>query len=110
MTTFSDLLARLLRGAFRLLLVLAAGVFVLSFLLAALLVVLGMTLWSLLTGRKPAPVVVFQRMREQSRRYTQGVWPDRPASGDVVDVQATEVDESARPGAGGPAAPVQRLH
>jgi len=107
MTTFSDFVARLLRGAFRLLLVLAAGVFVLSFLLAALLAVLGMTLWSLLTGRKPAPVVVFQRMREQSRRYTQGVWPDRPAA-DVVDVQATEVDGSARPG--GPAAPVQRLH
>ena len=110
MTTFSDFVARLLQGAFRLLLVLAAGVFVLSFLLAALLAVLGMTLWSLLTGRKPAPVVVFQRMREQSRRYTQGVWPDRPAAGDVVDVQATEVDESGRPGAGGPAAPVQRLH
>ena len=100
MNTVSDLLSRLLRGALRLVLVLAAMVFVLSFLLAALVAVLLMSVWSLITGRKPAPVVMFSRMREQSRQYTQGVWPGRTPPGDVVDVDATEVGD--RPGAESP--------
>lgn len=99
MNAFTDVLGRLLAGAIKLLLVIAASVFVLSFLLAALVVVVLVSLWSLVTGRKPAPVVMFTRMRERSQRYTQGVWPgaapgEPPA--DVVDVQATEVSESAR--------------
>ena len=81
MNAVSDLLSRLLRGALRLVLVLAAMVFVLSFLLAALVAVLLMSVWSLITGRKPAPVVMFSRMREQSRQYTQGVWPGRTPPG-----------------------------
>lgn len=100
MNPVSDLLSRIFRGALKLVLVLAAMVFVLSFLLAVLVV----SVWSLVTGRKPAPVVMFSRMREQSRQYTQGVWPGRTPPGDVVDVDATEVGE--RPGAG---APLQRL-
>ena len=104
MNALSDLLSRLLRGALRLVLVLAAMVFVLSFLLAALVAVLVMSVWSLVTGRKPAPVVMFSRMREQSRQYTQGMWPGRTPPGDVVDVDATEVGE--RPDAG---SPLQRL-
>jgi len=105
MTGFTDFLGRVLRGIVRLVLVAAATVFVLSFLLAALFAVLLVSLWSLLTGRKPAPVVLFSRMREQSQRYTRGVWPGHSAQGDsrttadVVDVQATEVRE----------APLQRL-
>jgi hypothetical protein len=89
MTGFTDFFARLLRGILRLVLVLAAVVFVVSFLLAALFIVLLVSLWSLVTGRKPAPVVMFSRMREQSQRYTQGVWPGRSArpTGDVVDVE-----------------------
>lgn len=94
MNAFSDFLGRLLRGVFKLALLLAAGVFLLSFLLAALAAVLLMSLWSLLTGRKPAPLVLFGRMREQSQRYTQGVWPGRAPAGEVVDVQATEVVET----------------
>jgi hypothetical protein len=96
MNGISDFFARLLRGVFKLLLVAASLVFVLSFLLAALFVVLGVSLWSLITGRKPAPVVMFSRMREQSQRYTQGVWPGRTMrpTGDVVDVDATEVPEA----------------
>ncbi len=92
----TDFLARLLRGVFKLALLLAGLVFVFSFLLAALAVVLVVSLWSLITGRKPAPVVMFSRMREQSQRYTQGVWPGRAArpTGDVVDVDATEVPET----------------
>ncbi len=104
MNLVSDLLSRIFRGALKLVLVLAAMVFVLSFLLAALVAVLVMSVWSLVTGRKPAPVVMFSRMREQSRQYTQGVWPGRTPPGDVVDVDATEVGE--RPGAG---SPLQRL-
>ena len=107
MNEFSDLLGRLLSGVLKLVLVIAASVFVVSFLLAALVVVLGVSLWSLVTGRKPAPVVMFGRMREQSQRYTQGMWPGSPRSqgpvarvnADVVDVQATEVadDPSVAP-------------
>lgn len=96
MNSITDFFARLLRGVFKLLLVAAALVFVFSFLLAALFVVLVVSLWSLVTGRKPAPVVMFSRMREQSQRYTQGVWPGRTTrpAGDVVDVDATEVPEA----------------
>jgi hypothetical protein len=101
MNAFTDLLGRLLAGAIKLLLVLAAFVFVVSFLLAALVAVVLVSLWSLVTGRKPAPVVMFTRMRAQSQRYTKGVWPgaarDEPPA-DVVDVQATEVSNSARRG------------
>ena len=104
MNPVSDLLSRIFRGALKLVLVLAAMVFVLSFLLAALVAVLVMSAWSLITGRKPAPVVMFSRMREQSRQYTQGMWPGRTPVGDVVDVDATEVGE--RPGA---ESPLQRL-
>ncbi len=104
MNPVSDLLSRIFRGALKLVLVLAAMAFVLSFLLAALVAVLVMSVWSLITGRKPAPVVMFSRMREQSRQYTQGMWPGRTPPGDVVDVDATEVGE--RPGA---ESPLQRL-
>jgi len=104
MNAVTDFLARGLRGVFKLLLVLAAAVFVLSFLAAALVGVLVVSLWSLLTGRKPAPVVIFSRMRANSQRYTQGVWPGRSGQpvGEVVDVQVTEVPDS--PGAASPAA------
>ena len=118
MNPILDVLSRALRAVLKLVLVLAATVFVVSFLLAALLVaaslvfvfsfllaalfiVLGVSLWSLITGRKPAPVVMFSRMREQSQRYTQGVWPGRGGQppGDVVDVEVTEVREVADRGA-----------
>jgi hypothetical protein len=104
MTTVSAFFSSILRGVFKLVLVLAAMAFVVSFLLAALVAVLGVSLWSLVTGRKPAPVVMFSRMRERSQRYTQGVWPGRVPEGEVVDVDATEVGD--RPGA---ESPLQRL-
>jgi hypothetical protein len=103
MNGLSDFLGRAMRGLLKLTLVLAALVFVVSFLLAAFVVVVAVSLWSLVTGRKPAPVVMFSRMREQSQRYTRGVWPGQAggaAAGDVVDVQATEVTDAP---AGGPA-------
>ena len=103
MNELSGFLNRLLGGLIKLVLVIAASVFVVSFLLAALVVVLVVSLWSLITGRKPAPMVMFGRMREQSQRYSQGmqgVWPNQGRQqpmGDVVDVQATEVVEEAEP-------------
>ena len=103
MNELSGFLNRLLGGLIKLVLVIAASVFVVSFLLAALVVVLAVSLWSLITGRKPAPMVMFGRMREQSQRYSQGmqgVWPGQGRQqpmGDVVDVQATEVVEEAEP-------------
>ncbi len=104
MNDLSDFLGRVVNGLFKLVLLIAASIFVISFLMAALVVVLAVSLWSLITGRKPAPVVMFSRMREQSQRYTQGVWPGqvrREPPGDVVDVQATEVADDpnvSRPG------------
>jgi hypothetical protein len=90
-------------------------VFALSLLLAALVVVAAMSLWALLTGRKPAPVMIFHRFRQQSQRYTGampgGMWPGRsgPAAGratDVVDVQAHVVSDA--PAAGG-SEPMRRI-
>lgn len=94
-----DFFGRVLRGVIRLALALAALVFVLSLLLASLVVVVGVSLWSLVTGRKPAPAVVFSRFRQTSQRYTQGVWPGgvRKPLGDVVDVEATEVPDAPAP-------------
>lgn len=97
------MLGRVLRAVVGLVFGLALLVFALSLLLAALLVVAGMSLWALLTGRKPAPVVMFQRFRQHSQRYTSGmagnVWPGRPGAssarqGDVVDVQAHVVADA----------------
>jgi hypothetical protein len=105
MNELSDFLGRLINGLFKLVLLVAASIFVISFLLAALVVVLVVSLWSLITGRKPAPVVMFSRMREQSQRYTQGVWPGQARQqppGDVVDVQATEVVDDAQASRPGP--------
>jgi hypothetical protein len=106
-----NMLGRALRGALGLVFGLALLVFAMSLLLAALLVVAGMSLWALLTGRKPAPVMMFQRFRQQSQRFTGsmnggmagGMWPGRsgPASHgtDVVDVQAHVVPDAPAPGA-----------
>jgi hypothetical protein len=105
MNSFSDFLSRLLSGLLKLTLGLAAFVFLLGLLAASLVLVLGVSLWALLTGRKPAPVMAFQRFRQTSQRYAQGAWVRRPgpahgaSHGDVVDVQAHVVPDEppARP-------------
>jgi len=106
MNPITDFVGRVLSVVLKLALGLAGLVFLLSLLLASLVVVLGLSLWALLTGRKPAPVMVFERFRQTSQRYAHGAWVRRPESGaagaapgDVVDVQAHEV----------PDAPGQRL-
>ena len=121
MNGFTDFLGRVVSGTIKLVLGLALAIFVLSLLLAVLVVVLVSSLWALLNGRKPAPVVMFQHFRQASQRYTGGVWPGRTgggraagrgaAPGDVVDVQAHEVPEPTATGAAPRAAsdPVVRL-
>ena len=74
MNTFADLISRLLRFALRMVFALAATVFLVSLMLASLVVVLAVSLWSLLTGRKPAPVVLFQQFRQARERYAQGMF------------------------------------
>ncbi|HMN92124.1 MAG TPA: hypothetical protein PKC60_02735 [Hydrogenophaga sp.] len=90
---------RLWRGLFGLLMALAGLVFLVSLMLAGLIAVALLSLWALLTGRKPAPVVVFQRFRQASTRFGQAGWPGSGgrAAGDVVDVQAHEVPEEGLP-------------
>jgi hypothetical protein len=97
----NNLFARVLRGMLKLLFGLAIVVFLFTLLLAVLVMMLGVTLGSLLTGRKPAPLAAFSQFRQTSQRYTQGVWPgraapgaDSQAAGDVVDVQAHEIPDA----------------
>lgn len=103
MNAFADLLGRLAGVVLRLALGLAAAVFLISLLLASVLLVAGMSLWALITGRRPAPLVVFGRMRERSRQYSQGMWragpaPQGPMTGtEVVDIEAREIDEPRPP-------------
>jgi len=116
MNGFTDFIGRVVSGITKLVLGLALAIFVLSLLLALLVVVLVSSLWALLTGRKPTPVLMFQHFRQASQRYAGGVWPGRagggrPAGsaspfsnrgadrGDVVDVQAHEVPEPKAPSA-----------
>jgi len=101
MNPVADLLGRLGRTVLRLALGLAAAVFLLSLLLASLLAVLGVSLWALVTGRRPTPAVLFASLRERARHRAQGPWQRAAAARradavDVVDVQAREVPESAR--------------
>ncbi len=101
MNELTQFINRLLSAVFKLALALAAAVFLLSLLVAALVVVMGVTVWSLLTGRKPAPAKVFGQFRQASQRYTGRTWPGGPGTGrhadastEVVDVPAREVPDS----------------
>ena len=94
------LISKILRFFLKLVLGLFAAVFALSLLVAALIVMALSLLKSLLTGRKPAPAVVFGRFQRYS---PQGMWPgaagrDAGATpvGDVVDVEAREVRDDKR--------------
>lgn len=94
-----DFLRRLLRVVLRLALVAAAAVFLFSLLLATLVVMLAVTVWAVVTGRKPEPARIFGRFRQTSARYTRGAWSGAPGAGpgsaskpaDIVDVAAHEI-------------------
>jgi len=100
-----DFLARALRTTIGLLFGLAFLVLALSLMLVTVVVVLVLSLLALLSGRKPTPVMVFQRFRQQSQRFTGSVWPQRRGPADaagrsveVVDVQAHVVPEASAAG------------
>ncbi len=89
----------LVRFVFKLVLGVFAAIFAVSLLAAALVVVLLSLLKALITGRKPAPAVVFGKFQRYS---PQGMWPggradaEATARGEVVDVEVREVQEPAR--------------
>jgi len=95
------LISKILRFFLKLVLGLFAVVFAVSLLVAALIVVALSLLKSLITGRKPAPAMVFGRFQRYS---PQGMWPGGAGSdaastsrtGDVVDVEAREVRDDKR--------------
>jgi len=95
------LISKILRFFLKLVLGLFAAVFALSLLAAALIVVVLSLLKSLVTGRKPAPAMVFGRFQRYS---PQGMWPggsgreagNAARAGDVVDVEVREVRDDKR--------------
>lgn len=122
MNGLTDFIQGIVRAAIKLLLVLAAAVFLISLLLAAIVVMLAVSMWSLVTGRKPEPIKVFSQFRQSSARFAPGGWPGGPRGGqagrpepEVVDVQAHEVpdkpasDGKGRPGSAGGGEPMARV-
>lgn len=95
------MISKILRFFLKLVLGIFAAVFALSLLAAALIVVVLSVLKSLITGRKPAPAVVFGRFQRYS---PQGMWPGGPGqsnpanarASDVVDVEVREVRDDKR--------------
>ena len=94
------MISKILRFFLKLVLGLFAAVFAVSLLVAALIVVALSLLKSLITGRKPAPAMVFGRFQRYS---PQGMWPggtghdaNAPRAGDVVDVEVREVRDDKR--------------
>lgn len=102
MDTLNHLLSAIARTMLKLVLIAAAAVFALSLIVVALVSLLWVLLKALLTGRKPAFVITFQRFnqaRQQFKRGGFGAAASSAAGGfgysapaaDVVDVQAHEV-------------------
>jgi hypothetical protein len=97
----SNPVSQIFRFILKLVLGLFAAVFAVSLLVAALIVFALSLLRSLITGRKPAPAMVFGRFQQFSQ---QGMWQGRAAtqaspkadSGQVVDVEVREIPEDKR--------------
>lgn len=94
------MIGKILRFFLKVLLGLFAAVFAVSLLVAALIVVALSLLKSLVTGRRPAPAMVFGRFQRYS---PQGMWPGGAGRGagdtppaDVVDVEVREVRDDKR--------------
>jgi hypothetical protein len=93
--------SQIFRFILKLVLGLFAALFAISLLVAALIVFTLSLLASLITGRKPAPAMVFGRFQQFSQ---QGMWPgsrtreDAPkaGTGQVVDVEVREIREDKR--------------
>ena len=86
-----NIIQRLGRGVLKVLLIGFGLVFAFSLLLAALIVIAFSLLRSLVTGKKPAPLVVLRRFQQFA---PSDVWPGTYKSQnakDVVDVEVREV-------------------
>ena len=89
---------QLFRFLLKLVLGLLAAVFAVSLLLLALVVLAFSVLKALITGKKPAPAMVFGRFQKFS---PQGMWPGQQApadasKGEIVDVEVREVRDRWR--------------
>lgn len=100
MNAYPNPISRLLRGLFKLLMLIAGAIFFLSLLVFILGAVLITIVWSLLRGRRPAVFTTVSRVHQASQHLRKGIWPGNgvpPAAAngnaDVVDVQAHEVRE-----------------
>lgn len=102
-----EFLHQLVRTGLRLALLAAAVVFLLSLLAATVVLMLAVSVWALVTGRKPDPAKVFGQFRQTSARYTRGAWSAGRGTGsqsqDIVDIPADAVRDvsnasDARPG------------
>ena len=97
----SNPVSQIFRFILKLVLGLFAALFAISLLFAALIALVLSLLKSLITGRKPAPAMVFGRFQEFSR---QGMWPGnragqespKAASGQIVDVEVREIPDDKR--------------
>lgn len=102
MNEISDLLRRALAWSIALLLMLAGAVFAVSLFLALLLLAVFGFVGALLSGRKPAPLVLWSRwraMRSRSPFFAAGrggvARSGAAGTSDVVDVEAREVGKSS---------------
>ena len=99
MSVIAEFASQIVTLALRLVFGLFALIFALSLLVAGLIAVFFMLLRSLLTGQRPAPVMVWQRYRAASqasaerwtRRAPGASERRRPAPGDVTDVVPKDV-------------------
>ena len=98
----SDTASQIFRFVLKLALGLFAAIFALSLLVATLVVLALGWLKALVTGRKPAPSLLFGRFQQFTPR---GAWPSgsgprgsapSPTGGQVVDVEAREIREKKR--------------
>lgn len=87
---------RLIRFVIKLVLAAFGLVFAVSLLLAALIIVVIGLLKSLITGKKPAPVMMFSKFQ----KFAPGaMWPGAVKAqnkGDVVDVEVREIPASGQ--------------
>lgn len=96
METLLNAVARLLRRVLKLVLFVWVSLLALSVLLVVLAAVALNVLWSLLRGRRPALFTTFARFRQAAQSFRGGGFA-RPVQGDVVDVQASEVQAQVLP-------------
>ncbi len=101
MNLISDMAFGILRFVTKLALLAFAAVFAVIVVLSALVLIAVALIRFLLTGRKPAVVATFSRVRQGAQQFRSGAWSAGGFSGnhrngdaDIVDVEAREVHET----------------